>query len=1338
MKSKRTIKKKMCILVMLSFLAYTLVPLNIISVPEVNATQEDLDNALTWAKAYLDRSYTEFNSTYAAMRDMPGLPFVMQDVSDNKWMCPAKATQAVQDGNDGPDWAYFGGCGIDVIDWGYDSDTLKLRYRWDTECDSTFDGVVMYVELVTLDNVNMMCYAIIEAKNDADHCALWFDNETVIDPVALYAHFTVTHAYGWFTTRFVVRHGTKIAANMYNALGDTDKAEKLLNMWYGSGYTEDTYDGVWGASNTYDDYEWDTGLGGMLQVLPWTACEHIVIPDYEIWGNIPWFQMGQDSTEHSGIPYRSQLQNLAVRILGFETGPPIISSASWWACGFTYKMAWACHLLNKYGVGDWVDNSTKKSMIDEAKKLVDDVSWNGYGINCETMRVGPSLVSLYQYSCYVPYADAEYLAALTKYWQLTGDPCYGQRADEVAGILLQVQVKPGDKIRFEDANGLHLIWRPDHTGGFLCGYKFGGGTDFGSSPWLLADKYFWMTMAMSYPFTYNRDYAEYSSCGWTNHETTLMCYAALYQYNQTGRTPLTSEAQFMCPFPNAKITVTTAGAGCSVYTTSGNMMRLGVTGTSNPFDGERWIKVTYTWVVTLPAMTDFRTRLTFYSGVLHGWDGNAIERSVEIYKWVAIGPQQLLCSDYAKVIDAFGSGETYVICANMTQIPSLSAGTYTIKLTFRFSCGWASYLWVGRDYVFQGEGLPLRPIDTEPFQIISFGYDYNVVPTPIIPKYYVHIRSSGPGTVSPYGEFLIDEGTLENVTATPDSSKYFQYWNINNTRMEYSVNMSSNPLRLYIDHDYNITAYFGDTPTPLPKYLVHIRSSGQGTVSPYGDFLMDEGTPIHVDSYPISDYHLTYWLRYWSGGNPDKLYGDYAEFNVTSDTTLVGVFSSTTVIFDVEDYAENKINNVFIYYRLHQFDPAVPPGTYYGAIRPQLPNGDYYMQIPAGTYDFKIDKVGYYPNVFTSTIPAEDQFSIGAVLELKPKTYVSGGGLMCPRLIVADVDLGIINIHSEYDVVRSVQIPSSLISKSLDNGYVKLTLIEGYPGLATSESYVDYVSLNGLAVVSAYLNGQDVTSKLLRSDDDKVFMELGNKLELYFQNKNFPMPMDSIFQIEGCNTLKTIPVLSEIITFYASMPYSNMTQYIDMDHLIRVQVLLGTNATLKLMIHYGTNYPVVEIESENVTSIEFNLVELYQHYALSSYAGMQQKSLFTGICVSTNVALQINLTMPWNLDSWHKPSAIHKITDDGNMSSFATYECVGDSLILNFEPGDPTISILFPSAPPSSVLLMLQVVFPIIALVGFGLVFLKKRPENIEEITEYAVAFIIIGVIIPIGINLMM
>lgn len=285
-----------------------------------------LDDALTLAKAYLDRSYTELNSTHAVMKDLPGLPFTLHNVAEDKWLAPAKKTEAVTDNNDGIDWEYYGGCFIDMIDTGIDSDRLKLRYKWDTQWDSSYDGVVMYVELITLDNVNMKCYAKIESKADSDECDLYFDGEKVIDAITVDNIFERTQAYGWFTTRFVIRHGTKMGANMYENLGEMAKSDKLYNMWTDSGYTKDAYDGMWGESNSYPDY---IGTYGDYPC-PWSNNKAEVMPDYETWGNIPWFHY----PDAEGVPYRSQLHLLSAIQMLFEAGNPLTPQNSWWMDGW--------------------------------------------------------------------------------------------------------------------------------------------------------------------------------------------------------------------------------------------------------------------------------------------------------------------------------------------------------------------------------------------------------------------------------------------------------------------------------------------------------------------------------------------------------------------------------------------------------------------------------------------------------------------------------------------------------------------------------------------------------------------------------------------------------------------------------------------------------------------------------------------------------------------------------------------------------------------------------------------------------------------------------------------
>jgi len=81
-------KKQLFVVILIALFLLSLFPFEI----QADAS-EDLQNALTWAKAYLDRSYAELNSTHAAMRDLLGLPFTLHNVAEDKWLCPAKKTR---------------------------------------------------------------------------------------------------------------------------------------------------------------------------------------------------------------------------------------------------------------------------------------------------------------------------------------------------------------------------------------------------------------------------------------------------------------------------------------------------------------------------------------------------------------------------------------------------------------------------------------------------------------------------------------------------------------------------------------------------------------------------------------------------------------------------------------------------------------------------------------------------------------------------------------------------------------------------------------------------------------------------------------------------------------------------------------------------------------------------------------------------------------------------------------------------------------------------------------------------------------------------------------------
>lgn len=141
---------------------------------------------------------------------------------------------------------------------------------------------------------------------------------------------------------------------------------------------------------------------------------------------------------------------------------------------------------------------------------------------------------------------------------------------------------------------------------------------------------------------------------------------------------------------------------------------------------------------------------------------------------------------------------------------------------------------------------------------------------------------------------------------------------------------------------------------------------------------------------------------------------------------------------------------------------------------------------------------------------------------------------------------------------------------------------------------------------------------------------------------------------------KNVPLDYKTITFTGTAYYSNWSKsYVDFDRLIEVKALEGTTGQISASFHYDTDYPIVEIDAENLTLIEFDLEAVYQHYCLSSYEDMQQTSQFTGLRVSSNTLLQINLEMPQALDFWHRPTEILKIGQDGGISSFTSWQYSG-------------------------------------------------------------------------------
>jgi len=150
-----------------------------------------------------------------------------------------------------------------------------------------------------------------------------------------------------------------------------------------------------------------------------------------------------------------------------------------------------------------------------------------------------------------------------------------------------------------------------------------------------------------------------------------------------------------------------------------------------------------------------------------------------------------------------------------------------------------------------------------------------------------------------------------------------------------------------------------------------------------------------------------------------------------------------------------------------------------------------------------------------------------------------------------------------------------------------------------------------------------------------------------------------------------IPQMYKTSTFRATMPYCNWTKtYIDFDQLLEIEVLEGKTGTITIIIHYETYYPIIEIESSNIAVLRFNLAELYEHYYKESYLEKVERTQFSGFKVDSNVPIVFEFGMP-------EPKELWKITPEGTMTQLTDWSYENSTVLLSFEPGDPTISMIF-------------------------------------------------------------
>ncbi|MEM4847281.1 MAG: hypothetical protein QW794_05955 [Thermosphaera sp.] len=405
-------------------------------VPSASAQSSVIDYAIEEGIQHIIRSIAFIDSTKAVVRDHPGVPITIE------WNGRVLMAGGLLDpGN--RDYYH------ELVN--ISSNSMTLRYYFNVDGDLIYD-IVILVNVTNIDAHRDSVTLIVERCN-VTGARLYVGNiNRVISGEVIYTGYNRTWTL-WYTytnhysNRYVARHSTRIAAWLLEDLGYTGLSQPLHNFMNSLSFIYDVYAPVFGRSNNYPDDFFDR------LIETWLGAGY---------NNHPWVFTSQVSL----YPYKSRiyifdsvgLASLAVR--GWKEAP-------------LAKLLMALHLLNKYGT----------QRASDAAKLIGQAlhegGWDGYGLSrarleldyvffnnrnlCEIIYSIPlatirlhgiyspftrDCVYVYNYKGYPVYLNAVLLAALVRYYMVTGNETitYGLTtynvldiADRLAGILVRIQ-----------------------------------------------------------------------------------------------------------------------------------------------------------------------------------------------------------------------------------------------------------------------------------------------------------------------------------------------------------------------------------------------------------------------------------------------------------------------------------------------------------------------------------------------------------------------------------------------------------------------------------------------------------------------------------------------------------------------------------------------------------------------------------------------------------------------------------------------------------------------------------------------------------------------------------
>jgi predicted secreted protein len=138
---------------------------------------------------------------------------------------------------------------------------------------------------------------------------------------------------------------------------------------------------------------------------------------------------------------------------------------------------------------------------------------------------------------------------------------------------------------------------------------------------------------------------------------------------------------------------------------------------------------------------------------------------------------------------------------------------------------------------------------------ITMNMNHTLIAVFVLRTYTLTVNANAGGTTSPSGTGnTYSYGTVVNVTASPNSTCYFDHWELD------TVNVgAANPINITMYNDHALYAVFEPGPSPT-FYTLNITANAGGTTSPLpGTYIYSNETVIAVTAWPNATYCLDHW-----------------------------------------------------------------------------------------------------------------------------------------------------------------------------------------------------------------------------------------------------------------------------------------------------------------------------------------------------------------------------------------------------------------------------------------------------------------------------------------------